>query len=177
MTCGMAQRLMNVHGLQIDDPVVILGTGDIGQIVARALIQSGKKVLCMVERNSVPGGRRRNREQCLEAFQIPVMLHSTVVRIFGDERIQGVLVRDLESGEEKRIDCRMLLTAIGLIPERDLLEPFGEELPEWIRLAGNCRVVHDVVDSVTLEAQKTAACLFPEEGSDLSSCGPVPGND
>lgn len=162
MTCGMAQRRINVYGLCVEDPVVILGTGDIGQIMARQLIQSGRRVLCMVEQNERPGGRAQNRRQCIEAYHIPVLLHSTIVRIEGKERIAAVYVRDLQSMQEKRIECRTLLSAIGLIPETELVEHLCTQgTPDWLFQTGNCRFVHDIVDSVTIEAEQLSASLFP----------------
>lgn len=173
MTCGTAQRLMNLYRLPVEGPVVILGTGDIGQIVARQLMQNGTQVLCMIEQNAAPGGRQQNRKECIEAFHIPVRLRSTIVRIIGENRIQAVLVRNLENGKEEVIKCRTLLTAIGLIPETELADDLAARIrredaqkrqlqPDWLVRTGNSRVVHDIVDSVTIEAEQTAASLFRE---------------
>ena len=155
MTCGTAQRLINVDGLDIGDDIVIIGTGDVGQIMARQLVQSGKNVITMIEKESAPGGLKRNIENCIRAYSIPLMLNTEVVRISGKKRIEGVTVRNI-SGEEKYIPCRLLLTAVGMIPETELSdEAFGgEPLPEWFFKVGNCDYVHDIVDSVTLDGLK-----------------------
>ena len=161
MTCGTAQKLMNIDKLEIGDEIVILGTGDVGQIVARDLIKKGRKVLAMIEQNDVPGGLKRNQEQCLKAFSIPVMLKTQITGICGSGRIEGVIVRHLDTEAEEFLPCRTLLTAIGMIPEREaagkLLE--GASLPDWFYLVGNCDHVHDIVDSVTSDALKLEAVL------------------
>ena len=161
MTCGTAQKLMNIDKLEIGDEIVILGTGDVGQIVARDLIKKGRKVLAMIEQNDVPGGLKRNQEQCLKAFSIPVMLKTQITGICGSGRIEGVIVRHLDTEAEEFLPCRTLLTAIGMIPEREaagkLLE--GASLPDWFYLVGNCDYVHDIVDSVTADAFKLESVL------------------
>lgn len=156
MTCGTAQKLMNIDGLEIGGDIVILGTGDVGQIVARQLIVSGKRVITMIEKENAPGGLKRNRENCIEAYHIPVMTNSEIIRISGEGRISGVHVRHNDTGEEEFIRCSALLTAIGMIPEKDLAEDcFGNNpLPDWLFITGNCDYVHDIVDSVTTEALK-----------------------
>jgi len=151
MTCGTAQKLLNIDSLDIGDDIVILGTGDIGQIVAMQLIQLGHRVITMIEKEDRPGGLKRNRERCIEAYSIPVMLNSTVTAIAGGKRIEGVFVKHLDSGKEEFIRCGTLLTAVGLIPERDLLP---DPLPGWAVAVGNCDYVHDIVDSVTIDGER-----------------------
>ena len=142
MTCGTAQKLLNID--KLDD-----------------LIKKGRKVLAMIEQNDVPGGLKRNQEQCLKAFSIPVLLKTQITGICGDGRIEGVIVKHLDTSAEEFLPCRILLTAIGMIPEREaagkLLE--GASLPDWFYLVGNCDHVHDIVDSVTSDALKLEAVL------------------
>lgn len=161
LTCGTAQKLMNIDGLEIGDNIIILGTGDVGQIVARQLIQSGKNVITMIEKESAPGGMKRNREQCIDAYHIPVMLNAEITRISGSGRIDGVYVRHNDTGSEEFIKCDTLLTAIGMIPENDLAEDCfrNNPLPDWLFITGNCDYVHDIVDSVTADALKLVDVL------------------
>ena len=158
-TAGTAQRLMNLCRWDIGDDVVILGSGDIGQIMARQLTLAGKRVVAVIEQKPRLGGLARNRRECLEAFQIPVILRATVDEILGDGRIRGVMVRDLSTGQRRELPCGTLLTALGLIPDRELCRPLMENgsLPDWLRLCGNCNYVHDIVESVTKEAAAMAA--------------------
>jgi len=161
MTCGTAQKLMNIDGLDIGDDIIILGTGDVGQIMARQLVQSGRKVITMIEKNHIPGGLKRNRENCIKAFRIPVMTDSEITCISGAGRINGVYVKHTDTGKEAFLKCSVLLTAIGMIPERELAEECFKNtpLPEWLLFAGNCDHVHDIVDSVTSDALKLESVL------------------
>lgn len=156
MTCGMAQKLMNLDGLEIGDDVVILGSGDIGQIVARQIVESGKKVIAMIEIKPEPGGLLRNRIRCIKECSIPLILNSTITRIHGEKRITGVTVKNVRTGQESFLPCKNLLTAIGLIPELEaaaLIQKDGK-LPDWAFKVGNCDTVHDIVDGVTADALK-----------------------
>ena len=161
MTAGAAQQMMNRGGYGIGKRILILGSGDIGQIMARQLRQAGCEVVCMLEMMDHIGGMERNRRECLEAYHIPVMLRTTVEEILGEGRIRGVIARNLDTGERMEIPCDTLLTALGLIPDRTLCrkllsisESNADEplLPSWLHLCGNCESVHDIVDSVTREA-------------------------
>ena len=156
MTCGMAQKLMNIDGLSIGDDILILGTGDVGQIVARDLTLAGRNVLAMIEKESSLGGLKRNQKACIEAFSIPVMCSTQITRICGTERIRGVYVMHHDTGIEEFLPCGTLLTAIGMIPEKELAEEcFSHDpLPDWLLLTGNCDYVHDIVDSVTADAYR-----------------------
>lgn len=156
MTCGNAQKWMNVYGTDVGDDIVILGSGDVGQIIARQLAQAGKSIVAMIEQKDRPGGLKKNRRECLYAYSIPLILHSTITCIHGEKRITGVTVTDLITGEESLIKCSTLLTAIGLIPEMDLARDITSEgrLPSWAVKVGNCDTIHDIVDSVTLDALK-----------------------
>jgi len=151
-TAGTAQKLINLGHYDIGSRVVILGSGDIGQIVARRLRLLGKEVVAMVEQNNRLGGLARNRKDCIEAFQIPVILNATVEEVCGSGRISGVVLRHLDSGEREMLECDTLITAIGLIPERELLEGVGT--PAWLRCCGNCESIHEIVDTVSSQAVK-----------------------
>ena len=152
MTAGTAQQLMNRGGYGIGKRIVILGSGDIGQIMARQLKQAGCEVVCLLERMDHIGGLERNRRVCIEAYHIPVMLRTTVEEILGEGRIRGVVARSLDSGERMEISCDTLLTALGLIPDRTLCRKLEDAVPSWLHFCGNCESVHDIADSVTREA-------------------------
>ncbi len=153
-TAGQAQKLVNLGGWDVGRRIVILGSGDIGMIMARRFTLSGREVVLMAEQNDAPGGLARNRKQCVEAFHIPLRLRTTVTEVHGWPRITGVTIRDLDSGAEEFIPCDTLVTAVGLIPERELALPLlqGGEPPDWLAFAGNCDRIHEIVDSVSTEA-------------------------
>lgn len=158
-TAGEAQYLINCCHAAIGERAVILGSGDMGQIIARRMVLEGKKVLAVIEQNSVCGGLLKNRRDCLEKNRIPVILSSTIVSVHGEGRLEGVTVRNIRTGEEMRIVCDTLISAVGLIPERRILKGLWQDgtLPDWITLCGNCRHVHKIVDSVTLQAEEAGA--------------------
>ena len=162
ITAGTAQRLENIDGLKVGGRIVILGSGDVGQIMARQFAQTGREVVAVVEQMDHVGGLPRNRRECLEAYHIPVLLRSTVDEILGTGRIRGVMVRDLDTGERREYSCDTLVTALGLIPDRTLCRDLSEDgaLPGWLRLCGNCESVHDIVDSVSREAEILGAELW-----------------
>ncbi len=149
-TAGTAQKLVNVGHYSVGDEAVILGSGDVGQIMARQLVQSGRRVAAMVEQASELGGLARNRRDCVEAYAIPVLLRTTVEAVLGAERVTGVRLKNLDTGAQWDIPCDCLITAVGLVPDRALLP--NADIPPWLHLAGNCDYVHDIVDAVTREA-------------------------
>ena len=153
-TAGQAQKLVNLGGWDVGRRIVILGSGDIGMIMARRFTLLGRKVVMMVEQAAAPSGLARNRKQCIEQYRIPLRLRATVTRVHGQPRITGVTVRDLDSGAEELVPCDTLVTAVGLVPERELALPLlrGASPPDWLALAGNCAHIHEIVDSVTVEA-------------------------
>jgi len=161
-TAGTAQRLENVDGLSVGSRIVILGSGDIGQIMARQFVRSGRTVVAVVEQRDHVGGLARNRRDCLEAYAVPVLLGATGDEIMGTGRISGVMVRHLDTGRRERLDCDALVTAVGLLPDRALCRDVlaDGQLPPWLRLCGNCESVHDIVDSVTREAERLGAALW-----------------
>ena len=158
-TAGTAQKLMNTGHYDVGDTIVILGSGDVGQIMARQLTLAGKRIVAVIEQKPRLGGLPRNRRECLEAFQIPVILQATVDEILGEGRVRGVMVRDLTTGRRRELPCDTLLTALGLIPDRALCRSLVGDgsLPSWLRLCGNCDYVHDMVDSVIKEAASLGA--------------------
>lgn len=174
-SAGTAQKLINIYGLNIGSEAVILGSGDIGLIMARRLTLEGAKVKCVCEIMPEPGGLRRNIAQCLGDFGIPLKLSHTIVNIYGKKRIEGVSIAEVDGrmkpipGTEEYIPCDTLLLSVGLIPENELSLSCGVKLdratkgPEvsecyetnipGIFACGNVLQVHDLVDNVSAEAE------------------------
>lgn len=173
-TAGTAQRYVNVEGYMPGRRVVILGSGDIGLIMARRMTLEGAKVLCVCELMPYSGGLARNIVQCLDDFGIPLKLSHTVTGIRGKERVEGVTVAAVDEhrrpipGTEESFDCDTLLLSVGLIPENELTRGAGipidrmtngasvdqnreTEVP-GIYACGNVLHVHDLVDFVSEEA-------------------------
>lgn len=160
-TAGAAQKMVNLGGYDIGQRILILGSGDIGQIMARRLNLLGKEIVAMVEQRSELGGLVRNRRDCIAAHNIPVILNATVECIHGSGRIRGVTIRHLDTDKREQLDCDTLITAIGLIPERELLQGLGQ--PDWLRLCGNCDYIHEIVDTVSAQAEKLANEIMGKE--------------
>lgn len=175
LTAGTAQRYVNVEGYMPGKKFVILGSGDVGMIMARRLTLEGAEVKAVVEVLPYVGGLIRNEVQCLYDFDIPLFLSHTVTNIYGAERVQGISIAKVDqkwqpiAGTEKTIECDTLLLSVGLIPENELslkagieLEPviggpIVNELMETtvpgIFAGGNVVHVHDLVDNVSEEAE------------------------
>ena len=172
-SAGTAQRLMNIEGFSVGKEVVILGSGDIGLIMARRMTLEGAKVKVVAELMPYSGGLKRNIVQCLDDFGIPLKLSHTVVDIKGKKRVEGITLAKVENGKpipgtEEFYECDTLLLSCGLIPENELsrsadvaLSPLtngplvGEDLQTnipGIFAAGNVLHVHDLVDFVSEEA-------------------------
>lgn len=173
-SAGTAQRLVNMEGYMPGRRVVILGSGDIGLIMARRMTLEGAKVLAVAELLPYSGGLKRNIVQCLDDFGIPLKLSHTVIDIQGKERVEGVTIarvgedRKPIPGTEIHYDCDTLLLSCGLIPENELSSHAGVELSpvtsgpvvndaletsvEGIFACGNVLHVHDLVDYVSQEA-------------------------
>ena len=173
-TAGTAQRLVNMEGYLPGREVVILGSGDIGLIMARRLTLEGAKVKLVAELMPYSGGLKRNIVQCLDDYGIPLKLSHTVVDIDGKERLKGVTLARVDDkgkpvrGTEEYIPCDTLLLSVGLIPENELsrgleLEMEGmtngpvvneslETSVEGVFACGNVLHVHDLVDFVSEEA-------------------------
>ena len=151
-TAGQAQEMINLHHWQLGSRVVILGSGDLGMILARRFTLEGKQVLAVLEQEAHFGGLARNYHRCIEAYHIPILYRRTVREIRGMPRITGVTVEDLDGGGRELLPCDTLVTAIGLVPERILISGLKKEA--WLSLAGNCSRVHDLADSAAAEGAK-----------------------
>lgn len=173
-SAGTAQRLVNIEGFMPGREVVILGSGDIGLIMARRMTLEGAKVKVVAELMPYSGGLKRNIVQCLNDFGIPLKLSHTVVDIQGKERVTGVTIAEVDShnkpipGTEEHYSCDTLLLSCGLIPENELSREMGVELNRvtngpavnerletsipGVFAAGNVLHVHDLVDFVSEEA-------------------------
>ena len=181
-TAGTAQKFTNLEGLMPGKEVVILGSGDIGLIMARRMTFLGAKVHACVELMPYSSGLKRNIVQCLDDFGIPLLLSHTVVDIHGREHLEGVTVAEVGPdlkpipGTEKYFPCDTLLLSVGLIPENELSEmagvkiapsTSGAEVDEQLQTsvpgifsAGNVLHVHDLVDFVSEEAMKAGANAY-----------------
>lgn len=173
-SAGTAQRYVNMEGRMPGKEVVILGSGDIGLIMARRMTLEGAKVKLVAELQPYSGGLKRNIVQCLDDFGIPLKLSHTVVDIKGKERVEGVTVALVDDnlkpipGTEEEIACDTLLLSCGLIPENELSNSLGvgmnsvtggplvneslETNKEGVFACGNVLHVHDLVDYVSQEA-------------------------
>ena len=188
-SAGTAQKLVNRKGYMPGKSVVILGSGDIGLIMARRMTLEGAKVKAVCELMPYSGGLARNIEQCLNDFDIPLKLSHTVVEIHGRKRLEGVTIAKVDENrrpiQETReyIPCDILLLSVGLIPENELSLQAGVEMDsvtggalvdqdrqtsaEGIFSCGNVLHVHDLVDFVSEEAAIAGKCAadFIREGS------------
>lgn len=176
LTAGAAQRYVNIEGHMVGKKVVILGSGDIGLIMARRMTLEGAKVLACVELMPYSGGLQRNIVQCLNDFNIPLYLAHTIIDIRGKNRVEGVTIAKVGAdrkpipGTEIDFDCDTVLLSVGLIPENELTKTANitidprtngsvvfenmETSAEGIFACGNVVHVHDLVDFVTAESQK-----------------------
>ena len=133
-TAGTAQHFTNLLGLQPAKRCVILGSGDIGLIMARRLTLEGAEVLGVYEAKPTPSGLTRNLHQCLYDYNIPLYLSHTVTRVFGTDRLEGVEIAEVDErmtpipGTQRRVDCDALILSVGLIPENELAESLGVRL-------------------------------------------------
>ena len=175
-SAGTAQRLVNVEGFMPGRNVVILGSGDIGLIMARRMTLEGAKVHAVAEVLPYSGGLKRNIVQCLDDFDIPLLLSTTVVQIHGQERLEGVTLAQVDearkpiAGTERYVPCDTLLLSVGLLPENELSQSAGVQLDgvtggpvvyddlstsvAGIFACGNVLHVHDLVDFVSEEAAR-----------------------
>ena len=177
-TAGTAQRLVNMEGYLPGRKVVILGSGDIGLIMARRMTLEGAEVQVVAELMPYSGGLKRNIVQCLDDYGIPLKLSHTVVDIQGKERVEGVTLARVENGRpvpgtEEHYDCDTLLLSCGLLPENELSRAAGVQLSPvtggpavnesletsipGVFAAGNVLHVHDLVDYVSEEAGAAGA--------------------
>ncbi|WP_297213750.1 NAD(P)/FAD-dependent oxidoreductase [uncultured Flavonifractor sp.] len=188
-TAGVAQEYINLRNLMVGREVVILGSGDIGLIMARRMTLEGAHVKGVYEVQPYPSGLPRNIEQCLNDYNIPLHLSHTVTDIHGRERLEGVTISQVDEhfrpipGTEERVDCDTLILSVGLIPAGDIAngsglavdgrtkgafvdEHYQTNLP-GVFSAGNVLHVHDLVDFVSLEAEALAAAAaeYLKQGS------------
>lgn len=169
-TAGQAQRMVNLQKLALGREAVILGSGDVGLVMARQLTLSGCRVAAVVEQRDRCGGLARNYQAGIVDCGIPLLTRTTVSCVHGVGRIRGVTLRQLDTGTETLLPCDTLITALGMVPERELLRGLGSPLPGWVHLCGNCQTIHKIVDTVSrqgAEAGRRAALL----ARDLSEMG------
>ena len=191
-TAGVAQSYVNLKNTMIGKEAVILGSGDIGMIMARRLTLEGVKVKAVFELMPYPSGLPRNIEQCLNDYGIPLFLSHTVTRINGRSRLESVTVSQVDEnrnpipGTEQVWPCDTLILSVGLIPENELSLQAGVELDPrtkgavvdehhqtatpGIFAAGNVLHVHDLVDFVSLEAEALAASVRQYLQTGLPEC-------
>lgn len=181
-TAGTAQRLMNIEGRMVGREVVILGSGDIGLIMARRMTLEGARVKVVAELMPYSGGLKRNIVQCLDDYGIPLKLGHTVTQIHGKERVEGVTITEVATGKQEYYSCDTLLLSCGLLPENELsktasvaLNPVtgGAEVNDNLETSvsgifscGNVLHVHDLVDYVSEEARRAGrnASSYVAEG-------------
>ncbi|WP_302163262.1 NAD(P)/FAD-dependent oxidoreductase [uncultured Fusobacterium sp.] len=178
-TAGAAQRFINMEGYMVGKKVLILGSGDIGLIMARRLTLEGAEVQAVVELMPFSGGLTRNIVQCLDDYNIPLYLSHTVIDVVGKERVEKVVIAKVDEnrkpipGTEREYECDTLLLSVGLIPENDISRKTGLEIDRrtnglivnemmetsasGIFACGNVVHVHDLVDFVSAEARKAGA--------------------
>lgn len=194
-SAGTAQKLMNCEGYTVGKRVVILGSGDIGLIMARRMSLEGAKVEAVCELMPYSGGLKRNIVQCLEDFGIPLYLSTTVAEIHGSDRVEGVTVAKVDENRriiestKRYIPCDTLLLSVGLIPENELTRNAGIPIDnvtsgavvdehrqtetEGVFACGNVLQVHDLVDYVSDEAEIAGIgaaeyCLGKKDGSKVA---------
>ena len=189
-SAGTAQRLVNIEGYMPGKEIVILGSGDIGLIMARRLTLEGAKVKVVAELQPYSGGLKRNIVQCLDDYGIPLKLSHTVTEIRGKERVEGVTISQVDEnlkpipGTEEDYSCDTLLLSVGLIPENELSDSLGvkmskitsgpivneslETTVEGVFACGNVLHVHDLVDYVSEEAAQAGknAAKFVKQGAE-----------
>ncbi len=200
LTAGTAQRFVNIDGYMPGKEVVILGSGDIGLIMARRMTLEGAHVKTVLELMPYSGGLKRNIVQCLDDYGIPLKLMHTVTRIHGTKRVEGVTISEVDEkgapiqGTEAYVACDTLLLSVGLIPENELsrgmdikIDPVtgGPEVDSHLQTSvkgvfacGNAVQVHDLVDFVTEEATRAgtaAARYLRKENITVAYCSAIAG--
>jgi len=175
-TAGSAQRLVNRQNIMVGKKVVILGSGDIGMIMARRMTLEGAEVVMVVELMNYLAGLTRNKVQCLDDFNIPLKLAHTITRIVGDSRVEGVWVAPVDENKkpimekEEFVACDTVLFSVGLIPENELSKKAGIEISpvtngpvvnqymqtskDGVFACGNVVHVNDLVDNVSAESEQ-----------------------
>lgn len=194
-TAGTAQRLMNIEGQSVGKKIFILGSGDIGLIMARRMTLEGAQVCAVAELMPYSGGLNRNIVQCLNDFNIPLKLSHTVTQIHGKQRVTGITISEVDAnrrpipGTEEYYDCDTLLLSCGLLPENELSKSAGIELDRvtggpvvddrlqcsvpGVFACGNVLHVHDLVDYVSEEAERAGKQAARYLSGGGASCGYV----
>ncbi|RKX84872.1 MAG: pyridine nucleotide-disulfide oxidoreductase [Spirochaetes bacterium] len=192
-TAGTAQRFLNIEGYLVGKKIMMLGTGDIGLIMARRLTLEGAEVKAVLARKGYPGGLMRNVAQCLYDYNIPLMLRHTIVKVAGKDRVEGVLVAKTDEksrpipGTEELYECDTLLLSVGLIPENELSKEAGIEIDPatggpvvnesmetsvgGIFACGNVVHVHNLVDYVTEESRRAGKSAAQFVAKELAADG------
>ena len=171
-TAGEAQRLVNIQGKMPGKNIVVLGSGDIGLVMARRLTLQGANVKAVLEINPTTSGLRRNVVQCLEDFNIPLLLRTTIVDVVGENRVEGVYYGQVDERDNKIeqtrkfLPCDTIILSVGLVPETDLIDmkinpktksvfvnDYLQSENPGVFVCGNVLHVHDLVDNVSLEGQ------------------------
>lgn len=152
-TAGQMQEMMNCHGVTPEGPVVILGSGDLGLIMARQIASLGLDVT-LVEKKDRCGGMAKN-QRCLEEFPIRLICSDTVAMVHGEKSICGCT-----TGNGVYLPCKTLLIAAGLRPERELV--FSLEKSDWLHICGNCNVVHPMVEAVVQEGKQAGKAALKQ---------------
>lgn len=175
LTAGTVQKMVNIDGKMVGKDVVILGSGDIGLIMARRLTLEGAKVHAVLEINKTSSGLRRNIMQCLEDFNIPLLYSTTIFEVVGKDRVEGVWYGQVDEKfqpieeSKKFLKCDTVVLSVGLVPEMQMADfvpvsrttngaivnEFYQTEKEWLFSCGNILHVHDLVDNVALEAKQT----------------------
>lgn len=149
-TAGQMQEMMNLHGFSPEGPVVILGSGDLGLIMAKHLAEAGLEVT-LVEKKDSCGGMARNR-RCLSEYPIRLLCGDTLAVLHGEKKLSGCT-----TAKGVYLPCKSLLIAVGLRPEQELIAHLAQ--PEWLTLCGNCRQVHPMVEAVVQEGKQAGAAV------------------
>ena len=195
-TAGAAQRYLNINGYLVGKRVVILGSGDIGLIMARRMTLEGAKVLAVAEIMPFTNGLARNVAQCLEDYDIPLYLSHTVTNVIGKNRLESIVISEVDEnrkpipGTEKCFECDTLLLSVGLVPENEITRSAGIEIDprtngaivgedmqtgeSGIFACGNVLHVHDLVDYVSAESERAGINAAKYV---LSGCVGSVGND
>lgn len=185
LTAGTVQKMVNIDGKMVGKDVVILGSGDIGLIMARRLTLEGAKVHAVFEINKTSSGLRRNIMQCLEDFDIPLYFNTTIFEIVGKDRVEGVWYGQVDENfqpienTKKFQKCDTVVLSVGLVPEMQMakfvpiskvtngaiVNEFYQTEKEWLFSCGNILHVHDLVDNVALEAKQAGkfASLYAQK--------------
>lgn len=195
-TAGTAQRLMNMQNTHIGKSVLIIGSGDIGLIMARRLTLEGAEVKAVTEINPFPGGLERNIRQCLHDFSIPLLLSTAIVSVHGKKRVEGVTIAPvdangiLEADQSQYIPCDTVLLSVGLVPEHELVRAVGAQLDPatggpvvdenlmtsipGLFACGNLLHVHDLADYASQEAEHAGnRCTAYLRNREISQSVPV----